>query len=150
MTVDHCCLPQCLHLWWVVGSLVNSSPPLLFPTLHTMILFRIRLKDEAPHVFIELPKCTTDLSVMGGKHEQLYQDNLRSCRAHFSTGSALGSASMLLQSLSNNNSPNMDAKNPGMAFILLLRCCHHFCLYGHMYMVYSSFQNSKTCIISDI
>ena len=51
-------------------------------------------------------------------------DKFRSCKAHFSTGSALGSASMLLQSLSNNSSPNIDEKNPGMAFILLLYCCH--------------------------
>ena len=51
-------------------------------------------------------------------------EKFRSCKAHFSTGSALGSASMLLQSLSNNSSPNIDEKNPGMAFILLLYCCH--------------------------
>ena len=62
-------------------------------------------------------------------------DKFRSCRAHFSTGSALGSASMLLQSLSNKSSPNIDEKNPGMAFIL--RYC-------------TAFQNFKTCIISDI
>ena len=49
-------------------------------------------------------------------------NKFRSCRAHFSMGSALGSASMLLQSLSNKSSPNIDAKNPGMAFILQLPC----------------------------
>ena len=67
-------------------------------------------------------------------------NKFRSCRAHFSMGSALGSASMLLQSLSNKSSPNIDAKNPGMAFILQLP----------MLVYIPRFKIFKTCIISDI
>lgn len=56
--------------------------------------------------------------------------------AYFSTGSALGSASMLSQSLSNKSSPNMDAKNPGIAFISrntfqIFHNLHHFRIIRH-------------------
>ena len=76
-------------------------------------------------------------------------NKFRSCRAHFSTGSALGSASMLLQSLSNKSSPNIDEKNPGMAFMLLLPSLVPRPKPGNE-ASYMQFQNFKTCIISDI